>query len=115
MCSLALDDLPIRCDQFASHHAQASEALCKDVTLNVAIVVFGGPDKSARGLDCLRDHIVNQAMFVIDAGFIEKGFVLCLVDFLEDVFEPAIVFLEDRILGRHELRDKDASLIELRI
>jgi hypothetical protein len=113
VCSLALDDLSVGCDQFAGHHAQASEALCKDVALYVTVVVLGGPDKSAGGLDSLCDHVVDEAMLVVDAGFLEEGFVLCFVDFLEDILEPAIVFLEDSVLGRHELWEEDAPLDEV--
>ena len=43
-------------------------------------------------------------MLVVDPRRLERGLVRRLVDLLEDVFEPAVVLLQDRVLRRHELR-----------
>lgn len=47
MSSLRLDSLAIGSDEDARHHAQAAEALGKNVRLDVSVIVFGGPYKSA--------------------------------------------------------------------
>lgn len=78
MRRLALDHVPIRRDQLARHHSQAAEALREDIRLHVAIVVLARPDEAAGGLDRLRDHVVDQAVFVVDPGFLEFGFVLAV-------------------------------------
>jgi len=44
-------------------------------------------------------HIVNQAVLVGDAGRLEPGEVILLINLLEDVFKAAIVLLQDGIFG----------------
>ena len=56
---LGLDDLAIGCDELRGHHAKTAKALRKDVALYVAVVVLARPDEAARGLDGLRDHVVD--------------------------------------------------------
>ena len=43
MCSLALDNLSIGCDELARHHPEAPKSLSKDVALHIPIVVLAGP------------------------------------------------------------------------
>lgn len=135
MSGLTLDHLTIRRDQLAGHHPQTSEALREDIRLHVSVVVLARPDESSGGLDGLRDHVVDQTMFVVDPGFFEFGLVLAVwlgkgtlskgrrrergegegrkyvrfVDLLEDVLEAAVVLLEDGVLRRHKLKASTLS------
>jgi hypothetical protein len=38
--------------------------LSKHVTLNITIVVLAGPYVTSLALECVRHHIINQAMLV---------------------------------------------------
>lgn len=103
--SFTLDRLPVRRDQLARHHPQTPKALREDIGLDVAVVVLARPHEPARALDRLRHHIVDQTVLVVDPRGVELGLVRAFVDVLEDVLEPAVVLLHDRVLGRHELLD----------
>nr|GFC44720.1 hypothetical protein [Tanacetum cinerariifolium] len=81
------------------HQAQRAEALGYGVALHVAVVVFAGPHKVTVPLQRRSHHVVNQAVLVGDASFLELSEVILLVDFLEDVLEAAIVLLQDGVLG----------------
>jgi hypothetical protein len=70
----------------------------------------------------LGNHVVDQAMFVPDAKFLEFGLVcptkqilvssyshnnksnLLFIDFLEDILESTIISLKDCVFGRHVQR-----------
>jgi hypothetical protein len=67
MCSLGFHNLTVRRDELGGHHAQRAEALCENVRLNITVVVFARPDKAARGFDGLRNHVVNEAVLVVDS------------------------------------------------
>ncbi len=75
MGSLRLDGLSIRGNQFARHHSQTPETLGEDIGLDVSVVVFACPDESTGGFDSLGDHVIDESMFVVDAGSIEFGLV----------------------------------------
>ena len=76
MRGLALDDLPVWCDELTGHHTQTAEALREDVRLDVAVVVLTRPNAAARGLDRLRHHVVDEPVLIVDAGFLKRVFVL---------------------------------------
>lgn len=76
MCSFTFDDGTIRSQKLASHHAETSEALCKNVTLYIPIIVLRGPYESARRLDSLCNHIIDQTVLVIDSESLKLGLVL---------------------------------------
>ena len=80
VCGFALNDQPIRCQQLARHHPETSKALREDVALHVSIVVLGRPYEPTRGLDGLRDHVVDESMLVVDVEGLELGFVLAIQD-----------------------------------
>lgn len=61
-------------------------------------------DVATRALDHLGDHVVDEAVLVPDALFLEGLLVLRIVDLLEDVLEAAVVLLEDGVLGAHVQR-----------
>lgn len=96
---LALERLAVGRDQHRRHQPQRPETLRDDVALYVAVVVFQRQHKPAARLDHLGDHVVNQAVFVRDARGREARRVLAVVHLLEDVFESAVVRLENRVLG----------------
>ena len=76
MCSFTFDDGTIRSKKLAGHHAETSEALCKNVALYVSVIVLGGPDEPAGGLDSLCNHIINQTVLIIDSEILKLGLVL---------------------------------------
>ena len=45
--------------------------MSEDIRLDVAVIVLASPDEASRGFDDLGDHVVNQAMFVVDGIFVE--------------------------------------------
>jgi len=81
--------------QYAGHESQRAEALSQTVRLDVTVVIFAGPNVASVTLDHVGDHVVNESMFVPKFFGFEFWFVNCVIKFLEDVFESAIVFLED--------------------
>ena len=119
MCGFTFDDGTIRSEKFAGHHAETSEALCKNVALYVSVIVLGGPNEPAGRLDSLCNHIIDQTVLIINPEGLKLGLVLpkklCLVlqpglarksrrglrviYFLEDILESTIVFLEDGVLS----------------
>ena len=76
--SLTLDGLTIRSDELAGHHSETSEALSQDVRLDVAVVVLTGPDETSGRFDRLSDHVVNQAVLIVDSGSFELGFIFAV-------------------------------------
>ena len=97
---LGLDRLAVRRHQHRRHQAERAEALGHGVGLDVAVVVLAGPDVAALPLHRRRDHVVDQAVLVGQAGLLELVLELGVEDVLEDVLERAVVGLEDRVLGR---------------
>ena len=71
-----------------------AEALSDGIRLHVAVVVLTRPNKSAIPLQCRSDHVVDQAVFIRDAGLFILRFEFLIVDFLENVFEAAVVLFQ---------------------
>lgn len=80
MSCLALNRLAVWRDKFTGHHAQASEPLREDIGLDIAIVVFARPDKSAGRFDGLCNHIIDQTVLVVDASLLKGCFVLATAE-----------------------------------
>ena len=97
---LRLDRLAVGAHQHAGHQAERAEPLGDGVGLDVAVVVFAGPDVAALPLHRGSDHVVDQPVFVGDAGGLELALELALVHLGEEVLEATVVALEDRVLGR---------------
>lgn len=76
MGSFTLDGFSVRSDEFTGHHSEASEALGQNVGLDVPIIVLARPDETSRRFNRLSDHVVNQAVLVVDSCGLELGFVL---------------------------------------
>lgn len=76
MCSFTFNDGTIRSEKLAGHHAETSEALCKNVALYVSIIVLCGPDEPTGRLDSLCNHIVDQTVLIIDSESLKLGLVL---------------------------------------
>jgi len=62
---------------------------------------FHGDDHAAFGFDHLCDHVVDEAVLVPYLLVLELLLILSVVDLLEDVFEFAVVFLQDGVLRGH--------------
>jgi hypothetical protein len=54
--------------------------LSEDVGLDVAVVVFGGPDETAGGFQGLGDHVVDEAVLVFDSAGFELGGVVSITE-----------------------------------
>jgi len=94
----------VRRHQHAGHQSERAEPLRHHVGFHVAVVVLARPHQPAIALEHLGDHVVDQAMVVADARGLELRLELGLVDLLEQVLEPAVVCLQDRVLGRQVQR-----------
>lgn len=74
-----------------------------DVGLDVTVVVLEGEDETSVGFDHLGNEVIDEAMLVPELVGVEVFLVLGLEDLLEEVFEVAVVLLEDGVLGaEHE-------------
>ncbi len=138
---LGLDGVTVGRHQDAGHQAERAEALGHGVGLDVAVVVLAGPDEPAVApLERGRDHVVDEAVLVGDAGGLEPVFthlgpmppvtgsmnvVKLLTEGLEDVVGATFAVEADpqkasRILIRHiekkrkELR-LDAREVKIRV
>lgn len=93
------DCFAIGADKDGCHESQRAESLGNDVRLDVAVVVLARPDELSGGFQALSDHVVDKTMLIPDVRLFERGLVLGLVDFLENVFEAAVVLLQNRVFG----------------
>ena len=66
----------------------------------IAMGMYNLADIAARPFHRGSDHVVDQPVLVADALGLELVGELGVEGLLEDVFEPAVVDLEDRVLGR---------------
>ena len=58
-------------------------------------------NEATLALDHLGNHVVNQAVFIPNTLGFKILLVIRLIDGLEDILEPAIVLLQDGVLGAH--------------
>jgi hypothetical protein len=92
-------------DKDRSHETQRAVALGDNVGLDITVVVFAGPDEATLRFEGLGDHVIDETMFIPEAFGFVLLFVLFFVDFLENIFETAIVFFEDGVFGGHVERE----------
>ena len=88
-----------RAHEHRGHHGQRPEGARHHVAHHVAVVVLAGPDEAALGLHDPGHGVVDERVEVLDAGLLEAGRVLIVVDLLEDVLEAVVVLLGDGVLG----------------
>ena len=69
------------------------------IGLDVAIIVFAGPNIAAFPLERRSNHIVDEAMLIVQASGFKIGLEFLVVDALENIFELAIIGFEDGVLG----------------
>ena len=69
------------------------------VALDVTVVVFAGPHISSFRFDHICHHIVDQSVLVPNLLGLELRLVAFFVDALEGVLEPAVIDLENCVLG----------------
>ena len=75
--------------------------MSKTVTLDITIIVLTGPDKPSLGLDHISHHIINQPVFIPDFLGLKLCLIGLLIDLFKDVLEPAVILLQDSVLGGH--------------
>ena len=71
------------------------------ITLNITIIVLTCPYELAIPFQGTGHHVINQPMLIGDACRFVSSLEFVLIDLFKDVFEAAIIFLEDGILGAH--------------
>lgn len=76
----------------------------KRVRLHIPVVVFASPNIPSFGLNAKSDHIINETMFVPEFAGLKLFSVVLLVDLLEDILEPAVILLQNGVLGAHVQR-----------
>ena len=81
------------------HEAERAVALRDGVGLHVAVVVLARPQVAAGPLQVRGHHVVDQAVLVGQLLRVELRLELGVEDLLEEVLEPPVVDLEDRVLG----------------
>ena len=69
--------------------------------MNITVVVLAGPNEATARFDDIRNHIINKAMLIPETLCLKLFSVISVVDFLEDILEATIVFLENCVLGCH--------------
>src|SRR6185437_8413956 len=100
VCGFGFDDFSVGRREDGCHEAERAKALRDRVGLNVAVVILACPDVTAGPFQRGRDHVVDQPVLVVNLLFLELGLEFLVVDFLENVFEAAIVNFQDRVFGR---------------
>ena len=75
--------------------------LSQAIRLHITVIVLASPHKSTLRFDHIGNHIVDQSMFIPQFLLLEFLLVCFFIDSLEGIFEPAIVFLQNGILGCH--------------
>jgi len=73
---LSLNGLTIGTNEDRCHQTEGTVTLSDDIRLDISVVVFAGPDETARALKTLSDHVVNKAVLVPDAQFLEFRFIV---------------------------------------
>ena len=86
-------------NKHGSHHRKGAESGRDHIAHNVAVVVLASPDESALAAHHAGNGIINKGIEILDAGGLESGLVILLINFLEDSLEPAVVLLGNSILG----------------
>lgn len=62
---------------------------------NVTVVVLARPNETARRLDGLSDHVVDETVLIVETELLKLGLVCRFIDLLENVLESAVVLLQD--------------------
>lgn len=91
-------------DQNGGHQTERAVSLSNNIGLNVTIVILASPNVATWGLNSVSDHIVDQSVLVPEFLSLELFLVGSLVKVLKDIFEAAIVFLKNSVLGTHVKR-----------
>src|SRR3546814_10835816 len=87
-------------DVCSSDLPEAAEALRNLIRLDVAVVILARPHEFAVPFERARDHVVDQAMLIFDAGFGEFAFEFTVEYFLKQILEAAVIGLQVGVLGR---------------
>lgn len=73
--------------------------LSNAVTLHISIIVLAGPNEPSLRLDHIGHHIVDEPMLIPYFLCLELFFIFFIVYPFEDILEPTIVLLQNRVLG----------------
>lgn len=82
--------LAVRAHQNRCHETQWSVSLSNNIRLDVTVIVLAWPHEFSARLQSLRNHIVDQTMFIPDFLVFELLLVILLIDFLENVLEATV-------------------------
>src|SRR3546814_12585123 len=98
-------------DVCSSDLPEAAEALRNLIRLDVAVVILARPHEFAVPFERARDHVVDQALLIFDAGFGEFAFEFTVEYFLKQILEAADIVLQDGVLGRQIDRPVDRKIV----
>src|SRR3546814_3056568 len=100
-------------DVCSSDLPEAAEALRNLIRLDVAVVILARPHEFAVPFERARDHVVDQAMLIFDAGFGEFAFEFTVEYFLKQILEAAVIGLQDGVLRSEEHTSELQSLMRI--
>ena len=69
------------------------------VALNITIIVFACPHISSFRFDHIGNHVIDQSVFIPNLLSLKLFLIALFVDALEGVLEPAVINLQDGVLG----------------
>ena len=98
MGGLGFDGLAIGSHENRRHESQRPESLCHSVGLHITVIVLAGPHVTAMPLERAGHHIVDQPVLVGESLLLITLLVFCFEHLGENVFELAVVGLENRVL-----------------
>lgn len=98
MGGLGFDGLAIGSHENRRHESQRPESLRHGVGLHITVIVLAGPHVTAMPLERAGHHIVDQPVLVGESLLLITLLVFGFEHLGENVFELAVVGLENRVL-----------------
>lgn len=84
-------------NELRGHEAEGTKTLRYNVGLDVAIVIFQRHHETTIRFNHLRDHIIDETVFIPELVSLELWLIL-LVDLFKIVFGAAIIRFQDGVL-----------------
>ena len=98
MCSLILI-ISLWRDKHGSHHGKRTKCAGYHITHDITIIVFACPDVTAFGFHDTCNCIIDQCIEIGNSGFFKFFLILCVKDFLENVFKCMVIFFGNSVFG----------------
>ena len=91
--------LAARGNQHRGHHGGGAVGSGQHIAHHIAVIVLAGPHIAALALDGFGDGVVDQAVFVGDAGLVKVFHIFFHENLLKDFTELPVVNLGNGIFG----------------